>query len=165
MKNARRARHLGAVGQLAVVADRARRFGERARIEIEHRLGVALIAGGRIITAQQQQVAHPERGGAHQLALERDAVAVAAGELEDRLDPGADQQRRRRKGAHMGAGAGAVGDVDGVRKAAQRQRLGDEIIGIAGHRRHHLGGDDETAGREALREGLRRAFARRRRWR
>jgi hypothetical protein len=144
-----------------MVPDRARRLGERARVEIEHGLGIRLIAGGRIVAAQQQEVPHPERGGAHQLALERNAVTVAAGQLEDRLDPGTDQQRRRRQGAHMGAGAGPIGDVDGIRQAAQRQRLCGEVIGIARHRRRHLGGDDESAGREALRQILRQVFARR----
>ena len=74
----------------------ARAVSVRARgIEVEHRLGVRLVAGAWVVAPQQQQVADAERGGAHQLALQGDAVAVAAGELEDRLDPGPDQQGRR----------------------------------------------------------------------
>jgi len=140
------------VGQPAV-ADRTRRLGECSRVKIEHRLGVRLIAGGWIIAAQQEEVSHPECGGAHQLALERDAITVAAGQLQNRLDPGGDEQRRRGRCAHVGVGAGAVSDIDGVRKSAQRQRPGSEVVGIAGHRRHHLGGHDEAAGREALHQG------------
>ena len=69
----------------------------------------------------------PQRGGADQIALQRDAVAVAAGELQDRLDAGLDQHRRGGDRAEMRARAGAVGDVDGVGQALERQRLGEQI--------------------------------------
>ena len=85
-KNAGRAGHRGAVGQPPLVADHPRGLGERARIEIEHRLGLRLVAGVRVVAAQQQEIADAHRGGAHEIALERDAVAVAAGELKDRLN-------------------------------------------------------------------------------
>ena len=71
----------------------------------------------RIVATQHQQVAHAERGGAQQVALQREPVAVAAGELEDRLDPVHQQDRRGGQRAHVRARAGAVGDVHGVGQA------------------------------------------------
>ena len=62
------------------------------------------------------------------LALQRDAVLVAAGDLQDRLDARADEQGGGRKRAHMGAGAGAVGDIDRVGEALERRRLAQQIV-------------------------------------
>ena len=66
------------------IADRG--LDQRARIEIEHRLGVGLVARARIVAAQHQQIADAERRRAEQIALQREPVAVAAGELQHRLD-------------------------------------------------------------------------------
>ena len=73
-------------GQRTVVAQAPRGFDQRSGIDVEHRLGVGLIAGLGIVAGEQQKVTDAERGGAHQVALEREAVSVAAGELQDRLD-------------------------------------------------------------------------------
>ncbi len=139
----------GAVGQPPVVADHPRGLGERARIEIEHRLGVRLVASLGIVAAQQQQIADAEGGCTHQVALERNAVTVAAGELEDRLDAGLDEQRGRCGRRHVGAGTRTVGHVDGVGDAAQRQCTREEVFRVARRRRHDLGGHHESAGGEA----------------
>ena len=45
----------------------------------------------------------------------------------------------------MGAGAGAVGDVDRIGEPAQRRRLAQEVLRVAGHRRRNLRGHDEAA--------------------
>ena len=63
--------------------------------------------------------------------------------------PGAGQDRGRGRRRHVGAGAGAVGDIDRVGEPCERQRLAQEIAGIARHRRHDLGGDHERAGPQA----------------
>ena len=42
--------------------------------------------------------------------------------------PAATSMRGGDRRAHMGAGAGAVGDVDGVREPAQRQRLLQQVL-------------------------------------
>ena len=49
-----------------------------------------------------------------------------------------------------GAGAGAVGDVDGIGQPAQRPRLAQQVVGVAGDRRRDLGGDDELARAQQL---------------
>ena len=115
-------------GQLAAVADADRGRDQRAGIEIEHRLGVGLVAGGRIVAAQHQEIADAERGGAEQVALQRQAVAVAAGQLEHRLDAVLPQDRRRGERAQMRTRAGAVGDIDGIGQALERQRLGEQLV-------------------------------------
>src|SRR5262249_33526930 len=145
---ARRASHLATRRQLAPVAD-AYRGGEQAGgVEVEHRLRVRLVTRARIVAAQQQQVFCAERGGGQQVPLQGDAVAVAAGELQYRLDAVLQQDRRRRDGAEMRARAGAVGDVDGVGEALERQRLVEHVARIARGGRRHLGGDGEAAGLE-----------------
>ena len=62
---------------------------QRVGIQVEDRLGIGLIAGARIVAPQRQHVAHALCGGADQQTLQRDAIAVAAGELQHRLDAGA----------------------------------------------------------------------------
>ena len=127
---------IGAAGDLAAgrqfagIAQAARGLQQRARVEIEHRLGVGLIAGARIVAAQHQQIAHAAGGGAQQIALQGDAVAVAAGELQHRLDAVLDQQRGRRHRAEMRPRAGAVGDVDRVGEALERRRLGQQFAAV-----------------------------------
>ena len=136
------------------LASRSRRAvsSKRARIEIEHRLGIGLIAGARIVAAQHQQIAHADRRRAQQVALQRDAVAVAAGELEDRLDPCSTSSRRRGHRAEMRPRAGAVGDVDGVGQALERQRLGEQFVAVGGHRRRHFRGEHKAPGAQIVLE-------------
>ena len=114
-------------------------------VDVEHRLGVGLIAGLGVVAGEQQNVVNVERRRAHQFALQRDAVLVAAGDLQDRLDAGVDQERRRGERAHVGAGAGAIGDIDRVGEPAQRRRLAQQILRVAGHRRGDLRRHDKTA--------------------
>jgi len=48
------------------------------------------------------------------------------------------------------AGAGAVRDVDGIREAGERERLAQQVIGVARDRRRDLGGDDELSRAQQL---------------
>src|SRR5437763_1218311 len=45
----------------------------------------------------------------------------------------------------MRAGACPIGDVDGIGEAGERQRLAQQIVGLAGNGRRDLGGDGELA--------------------
>ena len=147
---------LGAAGdlaagrQFAAVAQAPRGLEQRARVEIEHRLGVGLIAGARVVAAQHQQIAHAAGSRAQQIALQGDAVAVAAGELQHRLDAVLDQQRGRRHRAEMRARAGAVGDVDRVGEALERGRLGEKSAALGADRRRDFRGDHKAPGRQLL---------------
>ncbi len=148
MKNSARAGHLAAGGKLAAVAHADRGLNQRTGIEIEHRLGVGLIARARIVAAQHQKVADAERRRADQVALQREPVAVAAGQLQHRLDAVLVQDRRGGERTHMRARACTVGDVDGVGDILERQRLDQQFLRIARDRRRDFGRDDEPAGRE-----------------
>ena len=119
---------LAARGQFAAVADADRGRDQRAGVEIEHRLRLRLIARARVVAAQHQQVADAERRRAEQVALQRDPVAVAAGELQHRLDAALVQDHGRRHRTEMSARAGAIGDVHGVGEIFKRQRLGEQIV-------------------------------------
>ena len=78
-------------GKLALVAQFACDRCQRDRVDVEHRLGLRLVAGPGIVTGETQYVAHAASGRAHEIGLERKPVAIAAGELEDGLDAGARQ--------------------------------------------------------------------------
>ncbi len=130
----RRACDLAAGRQFALVAQTARGFQEHARVDIEHRLGVGLVAGARIVAAQHQEVADAERRGAQQVALQRDAVAVAASDLHDRLDALLDQDRGGGERREMRAGAGAVCEIDGIGQPLERPRLGHEFVTVGRNR-------------------------------
>ena len=121
-------------------------MSSRAReVDVEYRLGIGLIAGFGVVAREHQDVTDAERGGAHQLALQRDAVLVAAGDLQNRLDAGVDEDYRGRQRGHMGAGAGTVGDIDRIGEAAQRGCLAQQVLRVAGDRRGHFRGHDEPA--------------------
>ena len=150
MKNAAVAGDFASRRQRAFVAQPARGLDQRGRIDVEHRLGVGLVAGFRIVAGEEEEVADAERGGAHHLALQRDAVLVAAGDLQDRLDLHADEDGGGRKRRHMGAGAGAVGDVDRVGEPLQRRRLAAQVLRVGRHRRGDFRGHDEPAGPHPL---------------
>ncbi len=113
--------------------------------DVEHRLGVGLVAGLRVVAGQDQQVVHPGRRRAHQIGLQRNAIAVAAGELQDRLDAVLHHERRCNGGGQVRAGARPVGDVDRVRQALERQRLRQHVLRVERNGRRDLGGDHELA--------------------
>ena len=64
--------------------------------------------------------------------------------MEDRLDARAREQRRRDRRAEVRAGAGAVGDVDGIRQAGERERLAQQVIRVARDGWRDLRRDDES---------------------
>ena len=65
----------------------------------------------------------------------------------------APMRMRPRPARHMGAGAGAVGDVDRVGEPAQRRRLAQQVLRVAGHRRGDLRGHDKAACPQPLGKG------------
>ncbi|OGA13231.1 MAG: hypothetical protein A3D95_05000 [Betaproteobacteria bacterium RIFCSPHIGHO2_12_FULL_69_13] len=122
-----------------------RHFQETAGVEVVHRLRVRLVSGHRLVAAEHQHVADAERRGAQQVALQRDAVAVAAGHLQDRLDPGAREEIRADQAGQVCLRARAVGDVHRGRQPFQRCRAGDELGRVGRDGRSDFGGDDEVA--------------------
>ena len=104
---------------------------QRDRVEVEHGLGLRLVALADIVAGQAQHVAHAERRHAEQVALHGDAVAVAAGHLADRRQPVHGQHRGRRRARHVAIAAGAVGDVDGIGEILEAARPLDQPRGLA----------------------------------
>ena len=98
-------------GEGAAVAHVARNPQERNRVEVEHRLGLRVIALTHVVACETQDVAHAERRGAENVALHGDAVAIAAGDLANRRMPVCGQNSRRGGARHMAIAAGAVCDV------------------------------------------------------
>jgi hypothetical protein len=89
-------------------------------VKVEDALGLRLVAVGHVVAGQAQYVADAHRRRAQQVALDGDAVAVAAGDLEDGLVAGARQQGADGDAGHVAVGPTGVGGVDGIADSGQR---------------------------------------------
>src|SRR5262249_36878036 len=114
-------------------------------VEIEHGFRVRLIALARVVAFQHQEVGDPECGGAEELALQGNAVAVAAGQLKYGLDSMLKQRARCDGRFEMRAGACPVRYIDRIRKVLERRRLGGEIGETARDRRRDFRGEREPS--------------------
>ena len=146
MRRRRRGAAAGALDARAVGQDPRGEVGQQA-----HQAGGVQVADGhprralrQRVAAQRQDGADPHRGGAERVGRQGDAVAIAAGHLQDRLGPGRHGDRRGRERGHAGAGAGQVGDVQPVGKRERRHGALDGR-GVGAARRDELGGDHERA--------------------
>ena len=142
----RSAADLAAGKEMMLVAQRARGLQQCHGIEIEHRQRLRVITGLDAIAREAQQVAHAHRGAAEDVALDGDAVAVAAGNLHDRCiaDPG--EQRAHRQARHVAVGAAAVGRVDGVHVAVKDARAAVDLFRIGGVGWREFARDHELSG-------------------
>ena len=160
-KNTRGAkRDLAAALKMMVVAQRARDVEQRHAIEIEDRLRLRMIAGLHAVAGEAQHVAHAHRGAAQDVALDGDAVLVAAGDLHDGRIAHAREQRADREARHVAVGAAAVGGVDRIDVAVEHPRALVDILGIRRIRRRELGGDREAAGPQHALEAARARYGR-----
>ena len=130
--------------QSALLGDLVRQCQQPFRIEVEDGFCCRLIAGFRAVPGNDQNIAHAERQRPEKIVLQCETITVATGHLQDRLDAALQQDMRGDEAREMRLGAGAVGDIDGGRKPAQRLRPRQQIGGIGRYRRHHLGSDRET---------------------
>src|SRR5216683_778662 len=89
----RRRVQLPAGQQPAFITHRPSRPHELNAVDIEHWLGFGVVAESRVIAGHQQYVGDPQGGRRQQVGLKRDAVAVAAGELHDRLDARSEREQ------------------------------------------------------------------------
>jgi hypothetical protein len=64
-----------------VVAQATADLQQRHAVEVEHRLGLRMVAGLHPVAGQAQHVGHAHGRAAQDVALDRDAVLVAAGDL------------------------------------------------------------------------------------
>src|SRR5262249_53325934 len=72
-----------------------------------------------MVAGHDQYVRHAEGGCRQQFRLQRDAVAVAAGDLHDRLDPGPQRGDAAAEARQADSGALVIGDVARVDPATQ----------------------------------------------
>ena len=132
------------------------------RVDVEHRRGGAAVPAERVVARQAQDVAEPLGGELPAPALERVAVPVLAGQVDDHLLPARDQVGAERVGREHRVATGVVGDRQHVDPGiiGQRARLVDQ-------RAAAIGGDHPTGGhqldRDRKRAGRLQAIAKRRR--
>src|SRR5581483_3401462 len=86
-----------AAGEVGAVRHLLRRREELDGVEVEDAPRLGLVAGGDVVTGEAEDVLDPVQRGAGELGLQREAVAVAAGELHDGLHPELLQRDRDRK--------------------------------------------------------------------
>jgi len=79
--------------------------------------------------AQRENIAYAEGGGAEELGLQRNAVPVATGDLQNGLDAASHQEVRRREAGHVRFRPRAVGHIDRGDEPAQRECVIDEFGG------------------------------------
>ena len=81
--------------------------------------------------------------GADQIAAQRDAIAIAARDLQDRLVAVRDENRGGREAADRSLAGRGVRDVDRVDLAFELAGLVQQLRACRRERRHDLRGDDE----------------------
>ena len=84
------------------------------RVEIEHALGLLVIAHHRVVAGEAEDVGDAQERGRQQVGLQAQAVAVAAGGLEDGVAAAAHDLAGHRQGAQAHDRALVVGDVQAV---------------------------------------------------
>ena len=115
------------------------------RIEIEDRLGAGLVARLHAVAGQAEDVGDAHRRGAQHVALDGDAVAVAAGDLHDDGVAHAGQQRADADRRHVAVGARRIDGVDGVDPALEDRGAVVDVLRVGGVGRVQLGRHRELA--------------------
>ena len=135
-------------------------LGEEAeqadRVDVEHRSREPLVPRDRVVAGEREDVVEPLRAELPAATLERVAVPVLAGEMDDHLLAARDQIGPERVGREHRVPARVVGDREHV-----DARVGGELPRHLHHpaaavrrdqpaARDHLGRDDERAGLREL---------------
>ena len=145
-KNTRGAkRDLAAALEAVILTERSCDIEQRDAVQIEYRLRLRMIARLHAVAGQAQHVAYAHGGAAQDVALNGDAVFVAAGDLHDGRVADARQQRTHRDARHVAIGAAAVGSVDCIDIAVEHACALVDIFWIGGVRRRKLGGHGEPS--------------------
>ena len=147
------------LSKLMIFAQRAGDAEQRHAIQIEHRLGLRMIAGLHAVAGQAQHVAHAHRRTAQNIALNRDPVLVAAGNLHDRRIADARQQRANRETRHMAVRAAAVGRIDRIDVAVEHPRTLINVFRVGRIGRCEFGRDREPLRAQHPLETPRRGMA------
>ena len=159
-EHARRERDLAAALEAVLVAQRPADVEQRDAVEIEHGLGLRMIAVGDTVAGEAQHVAHAHRRAAEDVALDRDPVAVAARDLHHGRIADARQQRAHGEARHVAVGAAAVRRVDRVDVAVEHASAAIDVFRIRGIRGVELGRYRERSGAQQALEAARRRVSR-----
>jgi len=117
-----------------------------------------VVPGRDVVAGEEEHVARAERGGAEQVRLQREPVAVAARQLHDGRDaaPGDESAHRERRDVRVRRGI--VGAVRGVDDSAERLGEPAHFARVRAVRGLHLDGDRELArAQQRLETAVRRA--------
>ncbi len=137
---------LAAAEENAFVAHDARRAQQLDGVEVKDALRFRLVPGGDVVAGDAEDVVHAHRRRAEQIALNGDAVAVAAGDLEDRFVAGAHQQGADGHAGHVAVRAGGIDGVDAVAHAGQHEGGRVDVFRVGAVGRVQFGGDGKAAG-------------------
>jgi hypothetical protein len=128
-----------------VVTHGAQRPQQLHAVQVEYRLGRRVVTELRVVAGHHQDVADAEGRRPEQVGLQRDAVAVPAGHLHDRLQPGGHRGQAARPAGQPHIRALVIGDIDGIDPVPQqRGRLVDRADARPAGRAY-LRGDREAA--------------------
>ena len=114
--------HLGVALVRQPLVHRPKEVEQPDRIDVEHRRREPLVPGHRIVAGEREDVVEALRAELPAAALERVAVPVLAGEVDDHLLPARDEVGPERVGREHRVPAGIVGDREHV-----DARIGGEL--------------------------------------
>ncbi len=115
------------------------------RVEIEHALGLLVVAHHRVVAGEAEDVGDAHERRRQQVGLQAQTVAVAAGGLEDGVAAAADDLAGDRERAQAHDRALVVGDVQAVDLVLEQVDVVQHALDIGALRRADLAGDDEVA--------------------
>ena len=143
---------IGAAGELDVVhvepgVHLARDLDELRRVQVEDALRLGMIPAARIVPGHDQYVLQPQRPRGEQVTLERQAVPVTTGLLEDGLAPVAviEHHARCRQRTQVQRRALVVGDIERVTDRRQFLHARKHRRVVRAVRRCDLARDHELA--------------------
>lgn len=102
-----------------------------------------MVTESRVVAGEAKHLVDPKRRGGEQLALQGEAIAVAADHLQHGGEPGLLELDAADEGGGPHHGRLDIGDVDGMGAAAVVLGLLDHVLEMAALRRRHLSGDEK----------------------
>ena len=120
-------------------------------IEVEHALGLLVIAHAGVIAGEAQDARDPQERRRKQVRLQGQAVAVAAGHLEDGVAAPGDDLVADGERAQAHDRALVVGDVEAVDLVLEEIDVVEHRADVGALGRADLAGDDEPAALRRLR--------------
>ena len=137
-------------GEVAALGQHARQGDELGAVEVEDAPGLGLVARRHVVAGEGDEVLDAVHRGADDVGLQREAIAVAADELHDRLDAALLQGDGHRERRGVGVGGRVVGRVDRVEPVLHGRELAAHLGQAAAVDRRHLGRDHPLPGAQLV---------------